>query len=135
MSEINRREFLLSSAALGASVALPGTKLNAASVQREGVSVSLSWLGNQPPKTAAGVAWGVPWPRGVVPKNAYIGVRDREGKAVQVWPMALLARWLVKVDRAGHRSRSRSGSRDGRCGGAAPAQLKARPEAEGGCHR
>jgi hypothetical protein len=90
MRKVTRRDFLVSSAAVSAGFAL-GSKSNAlASPRRDPISVPLTWLGNKPPKADAAVAWGVPWPKGTVSRDARIGLRDRNGNAVpaQIWPMA-----------------------------------------------
>ncbi len=52
--------------------------------------VTLEWLAKSSPAIAQAVSWGVPWQRGVVPRNTSFRLTDRKGQAVPVqsWPMA-----------------------------------------------
>ena len=52
--------------------------------------VTLEWLAKGPPAVAQTVSWGVPWPRGVVPRATSFQLTDGKGLAmpVQSWPMA-----------------------------------------------
>ncbi len=53
-------------------------------------TIALRWLDGHPPVSAAGVSWGVPWPRGAVQRNTPLTVFDREGQSIatQTWPLA-----------------------------------------------
>ncbi len=52
--------------------------------------VELNWLGGTPAAAPTGVSWGVPWPRGVVPKGQAFALTTPEGTALplQTWPLA-----------------------------------------------
>ncbi len=52
--------------------------------------VSVRWLDAVPPATAAGVSWGVPWPRGVVRKDQAFALTSADGEPLplQSWPLA-----------------------------------------------
>jgi len=84
-----RREFLKDSALTAAALSLAKPNLPAAA-QTGPAPVTISWLGAAPPLTPAGVAWGVPWPRGVMPRNNTVTVRSGDGRAIptQHWPLA-----------------------------------------------
>lgn len=51
--------------------------------------VELHWLGNAP-KKGSGVTWGVPWPRGSLSKQLYLGLEDENGMDLPLvsWPTA-----------------------------------------------
>jgi hypothetical protein len=53
-------------------------------------SVQLNWLGETPSPTVTGVSWGVPWPKGVVPKAQTFALTTADGKTLplQTWPLA-----------------------------------------------
>ncbi len=53
-------------------------------------TATVQWLGGQPPLAPVGVSWGVPWPRGIVPKGSQMIVRTAAGIPVptQSWPLA-----------------------------------------------
>ena len=52
--------------------------------------VSLNWLDQSPPSLPQGVSWGVPWPRGKVPKDQAFSLKTAAGKTLplQSWPLA-----------------------------------------------
>jgi hypothetical protein len=52
-------------------------------------TVTLSWLGEQPPLVPAGVSWGVPWPQGSVGRGTSFRL-SAPGKELplQTWPLA-----------------------------------------------
>ena len=102
MSETTRREFLKEAALAGAAITtcpLAEGNLLAAAAQTRGPSpgsvavapetVSLSWLGDQPPLVSAGVSWGVPWPQGAVGRGTSFRL-SAPGKELplQTWPLA-----------------------------------------------
>ena len=51
---------------------------------------NLAWLGGVAPFVPAGVTWGVPWARGVVPHGSEFTVRNKDGIPLptQSWPLA-----------------------------------------------
>ncbi len=53
-------------------------------------SVSLDWLGGAPAPAPTGVSWGVPWPRGAVPRDQAFAIRAADGAELplQTWPLA-----------------------------------------------
>ena len=52
--------------------------------------VTVRWLDASPPPMAQGVAFGVPWPCGALPKDAHFTLADAHGKnfPLQTWPLA-----------------------------------------------
>lgn len=52
--------------------------------------VTVHWLGGQPVPAATGVSWGVPWPKGAVPKTQAFTLAAADGKSLplQTWPLA-----------------------------------------------
>lgn len=52
--------------------------------------VTLHWLGDTAPATAAGTSWGVPWPRGEIKAGQPMKLTTADGRtvAVQTWPVA-----------------------------------------------
>ncbi len=89
MSEPSRRAFLATTTAVAGVVAVQPAKALPAATPSPG-SVPLTWLDGHAPLTPAGVAFGVPWPRGTVSRKAHVQVRDGAGRLVptQAWPMA-----------------------------------------------
>jgi hypothetical protein len=59
---------------------------------------TLHWLDGAPPVSPMGVAWGVPWLRGLVPSTAALVVKMKDGQAVptQSWPLAFWPDGSVK---------------------------------------
>lgn len=53
-------------------------------------AVEVNWLDNVPAPAATGVSWGVPWPKGAVPKDQKFALTAADGKTlpVQTWPLA-----------------------------------------------
>jgi len=86
----NRRTFLAQSGATLAVVTAANLGGAASAAETAPPDVALNWLDGHAPAEPAGVAWGVPWPRGSVSKNAAVTLRDASGKAIpaQTWPMA-----------------------------------------------
>ena len=102
MSETSRREFLKDAALAGAAITtctLAEGNLLAAAAQTRGPAsapvapspgtVTLSWLGEQPPLVSAGVSWGVPWPQDAVGRSSSFHL-SAPGKELplQTWPLA-----------------------------------------------
>jgi hypothetical protein len=56
-----------------------------ASAQNAAASVSLTWLGGEPPVRESGVSWGVPFARGTVAKGTNFAL---PGLPLQNWPLA-----------------------------------------------
>ena len=52
--------------------------------------VKLDWLDGKPPGVRQSVSWGVPWPKGRLPKSASFVLKAADGKAIpaQSWPTA-----------------------------------------------
>ncbi|MEO7414318.1 MAG: Tat pathway signal sequence domain protein [Opitutaceae bacterium] len=73
----------LCSALLGISAATLGF---AASVE----PVQIGWLGGTAAPMSTGVSWGVPWPKGAVPKDQKFSLTTADGKILplQTWPLA-----------------------------------------------
>ncbi len=99
VSETTRREFLKDAALIGAGITsstLKDSNLLAAgpapkqATLQHPPAVELSWLDQHPPLAAAGVSWGVPWPRGLVSRNSNLTVRSSDGHSLptQSWPLA-----------------------------------------------
>jgi hypothetical protein len=89
----SRRTFLAGAATLGTGMTIglsPRFEPTAIAESQRLVPVEVSWLGDQAPPVPCGVAFGIPWPRGVVDAKASIIMRDGSGRAVpsQAWPMA-----------------------------------------------
>jgi len=61
-------------------------------------TVSLRWLGGEPPACAAGTTWGVPWARGELAREETFALRAADGGAVPVqsWPTAFWPDGSVK---------------------------------------
>ncbi len=53
-------------------------------------AVQLNWIDGAPPAATAGVSWGVPWPRGAVPKDQTFALTtaDHQSVPLQTWPLA-----------------------------------------------
>lgn len=60
--------------------------------------LALDWLEGEPPKTAIGVSWGVPWPRGMRPQGGRVMLRTGNGRIVptQNWDLAFWPDGSVK---------------------------------------
>ncbi|MEO6569360.1 MAG: Tat pathway signal sequence domain protein [Opitutaceae bacterium] len=73
----------LCTALLGISAATLGF---AASVE----PVQIGWLGGTSAPVTTGVSWGVPWPKGAVPKDQKFSLTTADGKnlPLQTWPLA-----------------------------------------------
>jgi hypothetical protein len=58
--------------------------------QQKPDAVKISWLGSKSPGVKTGESWGVPFPKGQVPKNSGYILTNDKGKMVPVqsWPMA-----------------------------------------------
>ena len=52
--------------------------------------VAVNWLDQTAPGINSGVSWGVPWPKGAVPKGQSFTLKGADGKALplQSWPLA-----------------------------------------------
>ncbi len=101
LSDLNRRQFVTSGAALGAAVAgaaATATAASAAAAPPTPASASsapadpqaLRWLDGSAPPLHAGLAWGLPWPRGQQPRGQAFALRNAQGavQALQTWPLA-----------------------------------------------
>src|SRR4051812_15340951 len=83
-----RRIFLATTTSAAAAAAL-GVRASAATAASTTPTADLHWL-DGPPATPTGSAWGVPWPRGQVAKNATFTLAAADGAPVPVqsWPLA-----------------------------------------------
>lgn len=64
--------------------------LAAQSQQVQAQQTELQWLSGSPPAYPTGVSWGVPWPEGVIQKDAEFVLHTPAGRElpVQTWPTA-----------------------------------------------
>ncbi|MGS2648259.1 exo-rhamnogalacturonan lyase family protein [Streptosporangium sp. LJ11] len=99
MAMMSRRKLLLSAAAAAAAgqIGLPPGSARAAAARPVAArdvlddGVRLHWLeGGAPGRLAAGSTWGVPWPKGAVPKGQDFALRTAAGQQVpvQTWATA-----------------------------------------------
>ena len=92
MPQLSRRNFLAGASVAAATVALtPGRTASAAPDDLAEVAdgVDLHWLDGKPTATT-GATWGVPWPKGQLPKDSTFALQADDGSAVAVqsWPLA-----------------------------------------------
>jgi len=91
---LSRRSFVKNSLIVGAALpfapVLAGNLENSEAATGVNDSVPLHWLADAISTQAAGVTWGVPWPKGKQKKGASFGLRNQQGEslAVQTWPLA-----------------------------------------------
>jgi hypothetical protein len=99
---LSRRAFVKSSAVAAAALPLsrvlastaapvePAVKSGGVPASIEGPGVALHWLESDAPVAAAGVAWGVPWPRGERSALTGLALLNQAGSSlpVQSWPTA-----------------------------------------------
>lgn len=100
MSQSTRREFLKDAAILGAGINtydLTQGKLLASAINPQmsgtaapsATSVTLAWLGENPPAAPTGVSWGVSWPPAAVSRDSHLSLRAQEQELpLQSWPLA-----------------------------------------------
>ena len=90
MPQVSRRNFLAGASVAAAAVALvPGRTASAAPSAQAADGVDLHWLDGKPTATT-GATWGVPWPKGQLPKDSTFALQTDDGNAVAVqsWPLA-----------------------------------------------
>jgi hypothetical protein len=90
MSQVSRRNFLAGASVAAAAVALvPGRTASAAPSAQAADGVDLHWLDGKPTATT-GATWGVPWPKGQLPKDSTFALQTDDGSAVAVqsWPLS-----------------------------------------------
>jgi hypothetical protein len=94
---LSRRDFVKNSAVAAAALQLPAVLAAAtasaaatSSTADAGNAVDLHWLEGGTPAVLPGTTWGMPWPRGRLPKDAAFAVRTAAGEPVPVqsWPLA-----------------------------------------------
>jgi hypothetical protein len=100
MSMISRRDFVRRTALATAIIQIPLALLG---VEKKGDSVAsevfasnqveaytLHWLDGTTPTVQSGITWGLPWPRGLYPKDSEFTLICKSGKQVpiQTWPTA-----------------------------------------------
>ncbi len=91
MTLLSRRNFVAAAALLSATVAsLPLARAADAASNPTNPAVPLHWLEGAPAATAAGGAWGIPWPKGRYQPGTTFAVKTNSGSdvPVQSWPMA-----------------------------------------------
>jgi hypothetical protein len=90
MPQVSRRNFLAGASVAAAAVALvPGRTASAAPSAQAADGVDLHWLDGKPIATT-GATWGVPWPKGQLPKDSTFALQTDDGSAVAVqsWPLS-----------------------------------------------
>jgi hypothetical protein len=88
MTETTRRTFLQSAAVVGATMAAAPAFAQSGRPAAAAPTVPLTWLEGAP-KVPAGVAFGVPWPRGALARGSAVGLRSARGAIpAQTWPLA-----------------------------------------------
>ena len=100
----SRRHFIRDAAITGVGAALKGIPAVAVATQSTTAKtvahpdVTLDWLGGEPPKTSVGVSWGVPWPRGTMPRDRRVALKTSNGHVVptQNWDLAFWPDGSVK---------------------------------------
>ncbi len=94
---LTRRDFVKNSALAAAALQFPAVMgaatapaAPAAATAPGAGPVDLHWLEGGTPAELPGATWGMPWPRGQVPKESSFAVRTAAGEAVPVqsWPLA-----------------------------------------------
>src|SRR5687768_17867272 len=65
------------------------TLISGARAARSVQSVQLNWLGNTPAPSVTGVSWGVPWPKGAVPRDQVFSLSAMDGKKLTLHMWAL----------------------------------------------
>lgn len=66
-------------------------------VMAQNQTVSVDWL-EKAPAAPAGVSWGIPWPKGQVPKDTPFNLKTADGESLplQAWPLAYWADGTLK---------------------------------------
>lgn len=91
---LSRRHFVKHSMVLAAGLPLVNTlPAWANSSTEEGPlppPIPLQWLDGQSPVLPGGVTWGMPWPKGAIPKNTAFALQQTGGSQLllQSWPLA-----------------------------------------------
>ena len=96
-------EVLASGAALAAAEVV--AEQSAGAQQTAVGPVTLNWLGNDTPRLATGVTWGVPFARGTVSKKQTFSLASADGEALplQTWPLAYWPDGIHEIRRLRHR--------------------------------
>jgi hypothetical protein len=83
---MQRRTFLSAAGAAGLVHASQGGGTG----RQNDAPVEVHWLDGPPPRSEAGVSWGVPWPRGRYPKDQAFTLTTAQGQPLplQTWPLA-----------------------------------------------
>src|SRR3954471_5799066 len=93
-NRISRRQFLSTSAATSAALAISTQDASASSPPSTESNPApgnwVRWLDGQAPAVPQGVTWGTPWPRGKLRSAKNFALRDRDDKllGLQSWPLA-----------------------------------------------
>jgi hypothetical protein len=85
---ITRREVMQSGVVLAVAATLPASAVDA-KPETTALFADLHWLGGQRSACDTEVVWGVPWPRGALPRATKFQLTARSGPLpVQSWPLA-----------------------------------------------
>ena len=86
---LSRRDFMKNSAVAAAAIQLPAvlaaataSAASTSSTADAGNAVDLHWLEGGTPAVLPGTTWGMPWPRGRLPKDSAFAVRTAAGEPV-----------------------------------------------------
>ncbi|WP_336963050.1 Tat pathway signal sequence domain protein [Sphingobium aquiterrae] len=86
---LTRRDVMTTGAGAAVAVVAGAAGPTEAATRRGVEPVELSWLGGAPATVGQGVMWGMPWPRGALPRVAPFQLKGATGTApVQTWPLA-----------------------------------------------
>src|SRR5690348_6583519 len=86
---VTRREVMQSGVLLAVAETLPISTADA-KPGATSVSADLHWLGGKPSPCDTELVWGVPWPRGALPRSTTFQLAASPGKPLplQSWPLA-----------------------------------------------
>ncbi|MEN3609016.1 hypothetical protein AAH979_05640 [Plantactinospora sp. ZYX-F-223] len=110
MPQLPRRSLLMGVAMAGVAAQIPGARPAAAQTRTAPVGpeavpspsvdagVPLRWLDGGTPRALVGATWGVPWPRGALPRGRELSLTTAAGTAVPVqsWPIGFWPDGTVK---------------------------------------
>ena len=85
---LNRRDFLLASAATGTVLASDSAAAQVGPVRASAPGATMHWLDGQAPDAHEGVTWGHPWPRGTRWNARGYRLTGGGSVPVQSWPLA-----------------------------------------------
>lgn len=87
---ISRRQFVLGAASGAVAVTSGAVAERPRAAGRARAGARIVWLDGGPPPAHEGLSWGVPWPRGSVPRRSSFAARGADGKPLpmQSWVTA-----------------------------------------------